>query len=65
RFGFVHTKMAKSDVKPMMIPAEHAARLLMRCVRCRPVQLTYPKAAGALMRGFRWWQNARAWVAHG
>lgn len=65
RFGFVDTKMAKSKSKPMMITAERAAELLMRCVRRRPIQLTYPKTAGAAMRVLRWLQSLRIWTGRG
>ena len=62
RFGFVDTKMAKSDVKPRMIPVTRAVDLLMGCVRTRPVQLSYPKSMGLLLRVLRWGQNLRLWT---
>jgi short-subunit dehydrogenase len=43
RFGFVDTKMAKGQAKPMMIPAERAVDVLMRCVRRRPAVVAYPR----------------------
>lgn len=49
RFGFVDTKMAKSPVRPMMVPPGRAADVLVRCLRTRPAQITYPKPMGALM----------------
>lgn len=48
RFGFVDTKMADAPVKPMMITAEKAAVLVMRCVRRRPALFTYPRSMGWL-----------------
>jgi len=57
RFGFVDTKMAKSDVKPMMVSAERAAAVLVRAIRRRPREVTYPRLAGALARCVRWGQD--------
>jgi short-subunit dehydrogenase len=43
RFGFVDTKMAKSPVKPWMIPVAEAVEVLLRCVRTRPAVVSYPR----------------------
>jgi NAD(P)-dependent dehydrogenase (short-subunit alcohol dehydrogenase family) len=43
RFGFVDTKMAKSPVRPMMIPAEKAVDVLIRALRSRPAVISYPR----------------------
>lgn len=48
RFGFVDTKMAKSPVKPMLITAERAAEVVLRCVRTRPAQISYPRRMALL-----------------
>jgi short-subunit dehydrogenase len=50
RFGFVDTKMAKGDVKPLMISAERAAQHLLTCVERRPVRHTAPRAAIPLVK---------------
>jgi len=42
RFGFVDTKMAKSDVKPFMISVEKAVDHLDICIRKKPVRYTAP-----------------------
>lgn len=49
RFGFVDTKMAKSEVRPFMISADKAADLIVRCMRKRPRRFTYPKRMAALL----------------
>ena len=42
RFGFVDTKMAKGDVKPLMMGVERATRHLLTCIREKPVRYTAP-----------------------
>jgi NAD(P)-dependent dehydrogenase (short-subunit alcohol dehydrogenase family) len=42
RFGFVDTKMAKGDVRPLMMSVEKAADHLEKCIRRRPVRYTAP-----------------------
>jgi short-subunit dehydrogenase len=49
RFGFVDTKMAKSDVKPFMVSPELAARRIRRCIEKRPMRDTYPKRMAVLL----------------
>ena len=61
RFGFVDTKMAKSDVKPFLISADKAAALIMRCVKKRPIRFTYPKRMAALLWFLRWGPRLRIW----
>jgi len=63
RFGFVDTKMAEAPVKPMMIRPEKAARLVMRCVRTRPIQFTYPKSMGVLALLMRAAVSVRVWFS--
>ncbi len=62
RFGFVDTKMAKSDVKPMMVTAERAAEVLMAAVQKRPHEVTFPRTAGVLARVVRRVQDAGTMV---
>jgi NAD(P)-dependent dehydrogenase (short-subunit alcohol dehydrogenase family) len=61
RFGFVDTKMAKSDVRPFMISADRAAELIMRCVKKRPISFTYPKRMAGLLWFLRWGPRLRVW----
>ena len=61
RFGFVDTKMAKSDVRPFMISPEKAARLVHRCMRKQPIRYTYPRRMAALMWLLRWGPRFRMW----
>jgi short-subunit dehydrogenase len=43
RFGFVDTKMAKSDVKPFMMSIEKAVDHLESCIKKKPARYTAPK----------------------
>lgn len=61
RFGFVDTKMAKSEVKPFMVSAERAADVIVRCLRKRPIRVTYPWRMAALMWLLRWGPRVRIW----
>lgn len=63
RFGFVDTKMAKSPVRPMMVPVGRAVDVLMRTLRTRPAQLTYPKPMGALVHAVQWLVSLRIWLS--
>jgi NAD(P)-dependent dehydrogenase (short-subunit alcohol dehydrogenase family) len=63
RFGFVDTKMADAPMKPMMIDAGKAARLVMKCVRTRPIQFTYPKPMNALAWLIRAGISIRVWFS--
>jgi NAD(P)-dependent dehydrogenase (short-subunit alcohol dehydrogenase family) len=49
RFGFVDTKMAKSELRPFMISADRAADVVVRCLRKRPMRLSYPRRMAALV----------------
>ncbi|QFZ18396.1 SDR family NAD(P)-dependent oxidoreductase [Saccharothrix syringae] len=53
RFGFVDTKMAKGDVKPMLVGVERAVDVLVRALRTRPVVVSYPKRMSVLARALR------------
>ncbi len=61
RFGFVNTKMAKSEVKPFVITAERAAGRIVRCLRTRPIRCTYPRRMAALMWILGWGPRLRVW----
>jgi short-subunit dehydrogenase len=50
RFGFVDTKMAKGDVRPLMMSVERAAKHLLRCIETRPVRYTAPRGAIPLVK---------------
>jgi len=59
RFGFVDTAMAKSDVKPFMITADKAARVIEKCIAKRPIRKTVPLRMAALLWVFRWGARVR------
>lgn len=48
RFGFVDTKMAKGDKKPMMMSVDQAVGHLMKCIEARPIRFTRPRLMGLL-----------------
>lgn len=50
RFGFVDTKMAKGDVKPLMMTVEKAVDHLEACIRKKPVSYTAPRMAIPLVK---------------
>jgi short-subunit dehydrogenase len=50
RFGFVDTKMAKGDVKPLMMSVERAVDHLINCIKKRPIRFTAPKIAIPLVK---------------
>jgi NAD(P)-dependent dehydrogenase (short-subunit alcohol dehydrogenase family) len=50
RFGFVDTKMAKGDVKPLMMSVEKAVDHLQVCIAKRPVRYTAPRLAVPLIK---------------
>lgn len=43
RFGFVDTKMAKSDVKPFMMSVERAVDHVEHCIRRKPARYSAPR----------------------
>lgn len=45
RFGFVDTKMAKGNAKPLMMSVEKAVDHLETCIRKKPVRHTAPRIA--------------------
>lgn len=58
-FGFVDTKMAKSPIKPMMIPVERAVDVIMRCLARPSARITYPWTMAAVVRVLRWAASLR------
>jgi short-subunit dehydrogenase len=50
RFGFVDTKMAKAQVRPMMITPDRAAEVICEVIERGPATRTYPRAMEALVR---------------
>ena len=50
RFGFVDTKMAKGDVKPLMISVEKAVEHLFTCIQEKPKRYTAPRLAIPLIK---------------
>ena len=50
RFGFVDTKMAKGDVKPIMMSVEAAVNHLEVCIQRKPVRYSAPKIAIPLIK---------------
>jgi short-subunit dehydrogenase len=62
RFGFVDTKMAKSPRRPLMMTADQAAKHVLRCLDQRPLQLSVPKAVGAVAHALRLAQSLRIWT---
>ena len=50
RFGFVDTKMAKGDVKPLMMSTAKAVDHLETCIRKKPVCYTAPKIVVPLIK---------------
>lgn len=61
RFGFVDTKLAQARFRPRMVPVERAVDVLMRCLRRRPVQVSYPLSMAVLARLGRWLQRPSVW----
>ena len=50
RFGFVDTKMAKGDIKPLMMSVEKAVEHMEYCIKKKPVCHTAPKLAIPLIK---------------
>jgi len=53
-FGFVNTKMAKGEVKPMMMSVDKAVQHILRCMDKKPIRYTAPKLALPLVYFRRW-----------
>jgi short-subunit dehydrogenase len=54
RFGFVDTKMAKGDRKPLMMSVERAADHVERCIAKKPRVWVAPKRAVPLVKLRKW-----------
>ena len=54
RFGFVDTKMAKSEVKPFMMSIDRAVRHLLTCIERKPVRYSAPWPMVLLVRLQHW-----------
>jgi short-subunit dehydrogenase len=50
RFGFVDTKMAKGNIKPLMMSVEKAVEHMECCIKKKPVCHTAPKLAIPLIK---------------
>lgn len=54
RFGFVDTKMAKGDRKPLMLTVEQAAHHIEKCIQKRPRTYVAPRGAVPLVKMRKW-----------
>jgi len=63
RLGFVDTKMAKSKVKPFIISADRAARVLRDCLASRPARRTFPRIMQVLVTFLGLWTTLRLWLS--
>ena len=50
RFGFVDTKMAKGNFKPLLMSVDKAVDHLIGCIKSRPVSHTAPKSVVPLVK---------------
>ena len=50
RFGFVDTKMAKGDTRPLMISIDKAVEHIEHCILKKPVRYSAPKLAVPLIK---------------
>jgi short-subunit dehydrogenase len=62
RFGFVDTKMARSDVRPFMITPEAAAGHVLRCMARRQRRYSHPWIMDALLWLVSWPNRLRLWL---
>lgn len=54
RFGFVDTKMAKGDVRPLMMSVDRSVAHLERCLEQKPAVYTTPKTMVPLIKFRKW-----------
>jgi len=54
RFGFVDTKMAKGDFRPLMMSVEKAATHVEHCIKRKPAKYSAPRIAVPFVKGLRW-----------
>lgn len=59
RFGFVDTKMARSDHKPFMITVRDAVRVIERAIERRPLRVAAPRRARWAAALYRAWTRCR------
>jgi NAD(P)-dependent dehydrogenase (short-subunit alcohol dehydrogenase family) len=59
RFGFVDTKMAKSESKPFMMTVDRAASYVLRAIERRPRVLSRPFLMAALVTLLSFWLRLR------
>lgn len=63
RFGYVDTKLPKAARKPLMMSTAQATDYVLQCMNTRPIQLSVPKLAGAILHSLRWMQSFRVWTS--
>ena len=63
RFGFVDTKMARSDVKPFMMGVERAAQHLVSCVEKKPVRYTAPRIVIPFVKFYSWLLRLKIFIS--
>jgi NAD(P)-dependent dehydrogenase (short-subunit alcohol dehydrogenase family) len=64
RLGFVDTAMSRGQpVRPFLITAERAARIVDRCIARRPIRKTSPLRMAALLWLVRWGTRLRIWAS--
>ncbi|GJL66288.1 MAG: hypothetical protein NPIRA05_12590 [Nitrospirales bacterium] len=63
RFGYVDTKLPGAARKPLMMSIAQATDYVLRCMKTRPIQLSVPKLAGAILCSLRWMQSFRVWTS--
>jgi NAD(P)-dependent dehydrogenase (short-subunit alcohol dehydrogenase family) len=57
RFGFVDTKMAKGERRPLQISADRAAAVILRVLKTRPLRCSYPWSMALFVGLLRWCQQ--------
>ena len=62
RFGYVDTKLPKSNYKPMMMTTERATEFVLRSMETRPMQVSVPKTIGLILYFVRVMQSVRVWL---
>lgn len=59
RFGFVDTKMAKGNFRPLMMSVEKAVDHLVRCIDKKPIRYSAPRVAIPLVKFRKWMLNLK------
>lgn len=62
RFGFVDTKMAKSNIKPFMISTQKAVDHLIKCIEKKPIRYSAPKIVLPLVWILKCWLRFKVFV---